>query len=95
MTFEIYPRRALYIYLKQIRHAPQLKKFGYLSYVSHKMNVAMIYVDDKDIDEQIKKIKQYKFVKKVLMSPRPDIDPDLDNLHDDIFFENYDEESVR
>ena len=94
MTLEIQPRRALYFYLKNNRHATQLKKFGQLTYVSQKMNFAMIYVDDIDVDQKIEKIKQYKFVRDVLKSPRPDIDPDLGDMHDDIFFENYDEESV-
>ena len=94
MTLEIQPRRALYVYLKNNRHATQLKKFGQLTYVSQKMSFAMIYVDDIDVDQKIAKIKQYKFVRDVLQSPRPDIDPDLCDMHDDIFFENYDEESV-
>ncbi|MEX0380357.1 YlbG family protein [Leuconostoc sp. MS02] len=94
MTLEIQPRRALYVYLKNNRHATQLKKFGQLTYVSQKMGFAMIYVDDIDVDQKIEKIKQYKFVRDVLQSPRPDIDPDLGDMHDDIFFENYDEESV-
>ncbi|CAM3184814.1 YlbG family protein [Leuconostoc rapi] len=94
MTLEVQPRRALYVYLKNNRHAPQLKKFGQLNYVSRKMGFAMIYVDDENIDQKINKIKQYKFVKDVIASPRPDIDPDLGDVHDDIFFENYDEESV-
>jgi len=94
MTLEIQPCRALYVYLKNNRHATQLKKFGQLTYVSQKMNFAMIYVDDIDVDQKIEKIKQYKFVRDVLKSPRPDIDPDLGDMHDDIFFENYDEESV-
>jgi len=94
MTLEIQPRRALYVYLKNNRHATQLKKFGQLTYVSQKMNFVMIYVDDIDVDQKIEKIKQYKFVRDVLKSPRPDIDPDLGDMHDDIFFENYDEESV-
>lgn len=88
MTLEIQPRRALYVYLKNNRHATQLKKFGQLTYVSQKMNFAMIYVDDIDVDQKIEKIKQYKFVRDVLKSPRPDIDPDLGDMHDDIFFEN-------
>ncbi|QGN61316.1 YlbG family protein [Leuconostoc citreum] len=95
MTFAIQPRRGLYIYLKQIRHVSQLKKFGQIVYVSRKMGFAMIYVDDTAITQQIEKIKQYKFVKDVVSSPRPDINPDLDDMHDDIFFENYDEESAR
>lgn len=28
MTFQIQPRRAIYIYINNIRHAQQLKKFG-------------------------------------------------------------------
>ncbi len=42
MTLEIQPRRALYVYLKNNRHATQLKKFGQLTYVSQKMSFAMI-----------------------------------------------------
>ena len=93
MTFEIQPRRALYVYLKNKRHVPQLKKFGKITYVSRRMGYVMLYVNDEDIAAQIDKIKQYKFVRDVLSSPRPDIDPDLGDVHDDIFFENYDEEN--
>ncbi len=57
------------------------------------MGYVMLYVNDEDIAAQIDKIKQYKFVRDVLSSPRPDIDPDLGDVHDDIFFENYDEEN--
>ena len=86
MTFQIQPRRAIYIYINNIRHAQQLKKFGQITYISRKMMFVGL-----NVEQLVEKIKQYKFVKKVVMSPRPEINPDLDNLHDDIFFENYDE----
>ncbi|MBU7455729.1 YlbG family protein [Leuconostoc fallax] len=92
MTFKIQPRRALYIYLKNIRHAQQLKKFGRIVYISKKMALVALYVDDDELDKKISHIMSYKFVKKVTTSPRPDIDPDFDNVHDDIFFESYDEQ---
>ena len=93
MTFKIQPRRALYVYLKINGMCRNLKKFGKITYVSRRMGFVMLYVNDEDIAAQIDKIKQYKFVRDVLSSPRPDIDPDLGDLHDDIFFENYDEEN--
>ncbi|MGO2138600.1 MAG: DUF2129 domain-containing protein, partial [Leuconostoc mesenteroides] len=68
-----------------------LKKFGQITYISRKMIFVGLYVNDENVEQLVEKIKQYKFVKKVVMSPRPEINPDLDNLHDDIFFENYDE----
>ncbi|APE77140.1 hypothetical protein ARA02_07325 [Leuconostoc mesenteroides subsp. jonggajibkimchii] len=91
MTFQIQPRRAIYIYINNIRHAQQLKKFGQITYISRTMMFVGLYVNDENVEQLVEKIKQYKFVKKVVMSPRPEINPDLDNLHDDIFFENYDE----
>ncbi|GMA70306.1 hypothetical protein GCM10025879_15520 [Leuconostoc litchii] len=91
MTFQIQPRRALYVYINHMKHTQQLKKFGQITYVSRKMMFVTLYINDENAPQLIDKLKQYKFVKKVVMSPRPEINPDLDNLHDDVFFENYDE----
>jgi uncharacterized protein YlbG (UPF0298 family) len=89
MSLVMTPRRALYVYLKNTRHVNTLKKFGTLSYVSRRFNYATLYVDDEGIDAQVEHLLTYKFVRKVLVSPRPDINPELDNLHDAVFFENY------
>ncbi|MBK0041378.1 MAG: YlbG family protein [Leuconostoc pseudomesenteroides] len=94
MTFQIQERRAVYVYLSHVRHAQQLKKFGQITYISRKMSLVGLYLNEENVGEVVSKLQQYKFVKRVVTSPRPDIDPELGDMHDDIFFENYDEGGI-
>lgn len=88
--FEMQKRRAIYVYMRGLKQVGQLKKFGDIAYISNKMNYVALYVNDDDVEELTSKLKKYRFVKTVKESPRPDIDPDLGDLHDDVFFEAYD-----
>lgn len=89
MTFTMIKRRAVYVYLKNMRYANMMRKFGDVTYTSRKMNFVMLYLDDAQVDNTVEQLYKYKFVRKVLISPKPDINPDLDNVHDAVFFENY------
>lgn len=89
MTFEIQARRAIYVYLHQLRYVNQLKKFGQVAYVSKAMNLVELYTDEENVEALSVKLKQYRFVKYIKVSPRPDIDPDVENQRDDIFFDDY------
>ncbi|WEV54917.1 YlbG family protein [Leuconostocaceae bacterium ESL0723] len=92
MTFFIQPRRALYVYLKNLKYAHQFKKYGHVTYISQQMNLVAVYVNEDQVQHLVDKFNQMKFVKTVKVSPRPDIDPDLGDQHDDVFFENYDQD---
>ena len=37
MAFEVTPRRSVVVYLKNVRQARQLRRFGVVSYISEKM----------------------------------------------------------
>ncbi|CAH1850410.1 YlbG family protein [Convivina intestini] len=92
MTFEIQARRAIYVYLRNLKNVNQLKKFGQVLYVSEAMNLVELYINEDQVEALVKKLRQYRFVKHIKISPRPDIDPDLENKHDDVFFEDYGDE---
>lgn len=53
MTFQIQPRRAIYIYINNIRHAQQLKKFGQITYISRKMMFVGLYVNDENVEQLV------------------------------------------
>ncbi|WP_338029132.1 YlbG family protein [Fructobacillus americanaquae] len=84
-------RRSVYVFLRGLKHIEQLKKFGDISYISKRMGYVELYLDEVDVEKTIDKLNQYRFVKTVKVSPRPDIDPDLGDVHDDVFFEAYDQ----
>ncbi|CAK8053642.1 YlbG family protein [Eupransor demetentiae] len=92
MTFEVQPRRAIYVYMRSLKYLGQLKKHGQVGYVSKRMNIVELYTDEEKVADLAHKLEQYRFVKHVKLSPRPDIDPDLENKHDDVFFEEYDKQ---
>lgn len=92
MTFEVQPRRAIYVYMRSLKYLGQLKKHGQVGYVSKRMNIVELYTDEEKVADLADKLEQYRFVKHVKLSPRPDIDPDLENKHDDVFFEEYDKQ---
>lgn len=84
-------RRAIFVYLRGLKHLEQMKKFGDISYISKKMQYVELYVDEDQVATVVEKLNQYRFVKIVKISPRPEIDPDLGDVHDDVFFEAYDQ----
>ncbi|MBS9334921.1 YlbG family protein [Fructobacillus sp. M1-13] len=92
--FDMKKRRALYVYMRGLKQVNQLKKFGEITYISNKMNYVALYVNDEQVVELSAKLKKYRFVKAVKASPRPDIDPDLGDQHDNVFFEAYDQEQA-
>ncbi|MCK8616807.1 YlbG family protein [Fructobacillus sp. M158] len=92
--FEMKKRRALYVYMRGLKQVNQLKKFGDIAYISNKMHYVALYVNEEEADDLLIKLKKYRFVKTVKASARPDIDPDLGDQHDDVFFEEYDQEQA-
>lgn len=89
--FTMKERRAVYVFLRGLKHVEQLKKFGDISYISKRMGYVELYLNEDEVEKTVDKLNQYRFVKTVKVSPRPDIDPDLDDVHDDVFFEAYDQ----
>lgn len=53
MTFQIQERRAVYVYLSHVRHAQQLKKFGQITYISRKMSLVGLYLNEENVGEVV------------------------------------------
>lgn len=75
-TFEWVNRRALIIYLKQLKYVRQLRRYGVIQYVSKKMKYVVLYVNEGQVDSLQKTIRQLPGVIKVEISLRPDIKTD-------------------
>lgn len=75
-TFEWVNRRALIIYLKQLKYVRQLRRYGVIQYVSKKMKYVVLYVNEGQVDSLQKTIRQLPGVIKVEISRRPDIKTD-------------------
>lgn len=66
---------AIWVYsLKQIR---QLRRYGMIYYVSKRMKYVVMYLDEKQLDSTVKSLNNLRFVKKVEVSPRKQIDMNL------------------
>lgn len=86
MAFEKTNRRSLIVYLKNVRQARQLRRFGIVNYVSEKMNYATIYMDEKDIASKKALIERLGFVDHVVESEWPSVDTTVGGERDGIDF---------
>jgi uncharacterized protein YlbG (UPF0298 family) len=72
-NFTIQKRRLLVVYLYSLKPMKNLKRFGVVIYVSRKMNYALIYMNEEEIEEAEKKINKFHFVRYTQISYRPDV----------------------
>lgn len=66
---DIQARTSLVVYVASLRQVRQLKRFGHLEYVSKRMRYAVLYVNQDESQEIISKLKQLRFVKRIIESP--------------------------
>lgn len=67
-------RKGIIVWMYSLRGQKALKNFGSIYYVSKKMKYAVMYVDKKDLDDIVKKVSKMRFVKKVELSFRDEVD---------------------
>ncbi|MGY3765329.1 YlbG family protein [Vagococcus vulneris] len=89
--FQINPRRGLIIWVYSFKQLKQLKRFGYVHYVSRKMKYVLIYVDETDVHSIQNKLEKLFFVRRVDKSLRPDINMDFNNRLGNKDFSNVEE----
>ncbi|GAW99408.1 YlbG family protein [Secundilactobacillus mixtipabuli] len=70
---DIQPRTSLVVYVSSLRQVRQLKRYGHLEYVSKRMRYAIIYVNEDAAKETIGRLKQLRFVKRIIESPRNEL----------------------
>ncbi|KRL54639.1 hypothetical protein FC70_GL001436 [Paucilactobacillus oligofermentans DSM 15707 = LMG 22743] len=64
-----------------MRMIRQLRRFGKIEYSSTKMHYVILYVNQDQIDDIKERINKLKFVKRVQLSHRPDVDPTMSDLN--------------
>lgn len=89
---ELTPRRALIVYISGSKALRALRRYGIIRYVSKKMHYVVLYIDRADTDRLSEKLSQLKAVKKVVPSPRPEIDPLLSDLRTSGLYHTTDED---
>ncbi|GAB6092223.1 YlbG family protein [Furfurilactobacillus curtus] len=68
-------RQAVFVFIRNLRQVRQLKRFGDIDYVSKKMHYVVIYMDQARIESQRQALNKLNFVKRVVVSERPTVDP--------------------
>lgn len=83
MDFELVARRSVVVYLKNMRQARQLRRFGVVEYISEKMKYAVIAMNDQDIAAKVPLIERLGFVREVKLSHWPEVDPTVGGNNQD------------
>ena len=77
--FELQKRTSVVVYVTSLRQVRQLKRYGHVEYVSKRMRYAVIYMNDDVLEDTVKQLKNLKFVRRIVRSPREQL-TDLLNL---------------
>ena len=77
-TFEIQKRRGLIVWVYSLRQLKNLRRFGFVHYVSRKMKYVVMYLNEEEYESKKTKIEQFHFVRQVEASYRPDVEMDFD-----------------
>lgn len=81
MDFQIKPRQSLIIYVNNMRMGRQLRRFGKIEYSSTRMHYVILYTNQEQIEDVQERINKLKFVKRVVISHWPDVDPTMSDLN--------------
>ena len=74
MEFTVVKRQELIVWLYTLKQLKTVRKFGYVHYVSEKMKYAVLYVNADQVDEVMKQLNRYHFVRSIELSHRDEID---------------------
>ncbi|GEL75995.1 YlbG family protein [Tenuibacillus multivorans] len=67
-------RQGIIVWVKHIKYAKRLRRYGHLIYASRKQRYLLIYVDQDQIEDTLEQIRRLNFVKNVEISYKPYID---------------------
>ncbi|MBG9981005.1 YlbG family protein [Facklamia sp. DSM 111018] len=74
MPFEILERQSITVWLYTLKQWKQLRKFGNIHYISHRMKYAVLYVNQQNLDKVIEELEKLNFVRSIELSHRKEID---------------------
>lgn len=83
-TSDFRERIGLVVWLKSKRHIKRLMNHGFLHYVSDNMDYAVLYVDTKNLEKTIGRIKKENYVKSVEQSSLRDLPIEYDDVLTDM-----------
>ncbi|GGI41509.1 YlbG family protein [Mammaliicoccus stepanovicii] len=66
---DIVERISIIVYLKNMKHERQLRKFGNIYFTHKKEHYVMLYTNEDKIDDTIQHLMKLKYVKDVKVSP--------------------------
>lgn len=76
---ELVERISIIVYLKNMKHERQLRKFGNIYYSHKKEQYVMLYTNEDKIDDTIQHLMKLKYVKDVKASPFKSVKRDYSN----------------
>lgn len=76
---ELVERISIIVYLKNMKHERQLRKFGNIYYSHKKEQYVMLYTNEGKIDDTIQHLMKLKYVKDVKVSPFKSVKRDYSN----------------
>lgn len=70
----MFPKRTgLIVWITDAKAARNLERFGHVVYISKRLNYALVYVNQSEVEDKISYIKKLNFVNKVERSHRADL----------------------
>ena len=79
IVMELVERISIIVYLKNMKHERQLRKFGNIYYSHKKEQYVMLYTNEDKIDDTIQHLMKLKYVKVVKVSPFKSVKRDYSN----------------
>ena len=80
---ELVERISIVVYLKNMKHERQLRKFGNIYSAHRKEQYVMLYTNEDKIDETVQHLMKLKYVKDVKVSPFKYVKRDYSNSNTD------------
>lgn len=80
---ELVERISIVVYLKNMKHERQLRKFGNIYFAHRKEQYVMLYTNEDKIDETVQHLMKLKYVKDVKVSPFKYVKRDYSNSNAD------------
>lgn len=80
---ELVERISIVVYLKNMKHERQLRKFGNIYFAHRKEQYVMLYTNEDKIDDTVQHLMKLKYVKDVKVSPLKYVKRDYSNSNTD------------
>lgn len=80
---ELVERISIVVYLKNMKHERQLRKFGNIYFAHRKEQYVMLYTNEDKIDDTVQHLMKLKYVKDVNVSPFKYVKRDYSNSNTD------------